>query len=404
MRANADPNLNIERLTRIALIVGVVAAALVIAGLFISGPEAFFQAYLFSFLFWLGISLGCLAILLLHFTVSSRWGVTIRRITEAGAGNIVVLAVLFIPILFGLSYVFPWARAGAFDAPPPETQMQFKQAYLSMPFFLIRAIIYFVAWGLLAWNANRMSARLNTAAGNEVLRGRLQGLGAFGMIIYLFTMTFAAVDWSMSLQPFWNSTVYGLLTIIGQVLSAMSFSILLLNLIPSLSLGRRWEQSSTPVPYRDLGALLMTLVMGWAYLAYFQLLIIWAANIPREVIWYTARIEGGWNILAILVTVFQFALPFLMLLSIRARHNLKVLAGLGGMLLLVNLINVFWHVKPAFSPSMFSISWLDLVMPFAMGGLWLAGFFYLLKRRPALSAADQEALEFVETKEHAAHA
>ncbi|MBE0698331.1 MAG: hypothetical protein IH586_15540 [Anaerolineaceae bacterium] len=402
MKTTADPSLNIERMIRIALVTGLAAAVLAVVGLFISGPAVFFQAYLYSFLFWLGISLGCLAILLLHFTVSSRWGVTIRRITEAGAGSIWVLALLFVPLLFGLSYLFPWARPGAFDAASHGMQLQFKQIYLSVPFFIIRALIYFVAWGLLAFFANRQSARLNTSEANLVLRGRLQGLGAFGMIIYLFTMTFAAVDWSMSLQPFWNSTVYGLLSIIGQILSALSFAVLVLNLIPALSLGRRWDYQTTPVPYRDLGALLMTLVMGWAYLAYFQMLIIWSGNIPREVVWYLARIEGGWNILAIIITVFQFALPFLMLLSIRARHSLKVLAGLGGMLLLVNLLNMFWQIKPAFTPGQFSISWLDIVMPVALGGLWMAGFLYLLRRRPVLTLADQESLGFLEGEESAA--
>lgn len=392
MSTAAENPSKIDRMMRVALVIGLVATAFAVAGLFLSGPAPFFQAYLFSFLFWLGISLGCLAILLLHFTVSSRWGVTIRRITEAGASSIWLLAGLFVPLLFGLSTLYPWAQPGGFDAAPHGSIIGFKQVYLSVPFFIVRAVIYFAAWGVLALVANRMSARLNTGEENLVLRGRLQTLGAVGLIVYALTMTFASIDWLMSLEPFWSSTVFGLLTIISQVLSAMAFALLALNLFPSLSLGRRWGYRTTPVPYRDLGALLLTLVMGWAYLAYFQLLIIWAGNIPREVVWYIARTAGGWNILAIIVTIFQFALPFLILLSIRARHNLKVLAGLGAMLLLVNLVNLFWQVKPAFSPAQMAIHWLDIVLPIAVGGLWTAGFLYFLKRRPALTAADQAAL------------
>ena len=213
-----------------------------------------------------------------------------------------------------------------------------------------------------------------------------------GRVVEPGVMTFAAVDWVMSLQSFWSSSVFGLLVIFGQVMAAMAFSILILNLFPGLSLGKKWTHETTPIPYRDLGAMTMTLVMGWAYLAYFQLLIIWAGNLPHEVSWYITRTQGGWSYVGIFIAVFQFAVPFLILISGRARHNLRLLAWMGGLLLFANLVNIFWHIMPVFYNSL-AVSWLDFSLPVAIGGFWIAGFLYALKRRPALSSAEEKALD-----------
>lgn len=378
-----------DRPMRLALIVGLAAAAAGVVGLFVSGADAFFQAYLFAFVFWLGISLGLMAILLLHFLMDSHWGLTVRRIAEAGTASVWVMAVLFVPILFGMTSLFPWARP---EVVQESAVMQAKAFYLNTPFFIARAAVYFAVWIGLGTLVNRLAARLGSAE-DAAVRARLRGWGAGGMILYILTMSFAAMDWLMSLQPLWNSSIFGLIIIIGQVLTALAFAVVTLNLLPDLSLGRRWTYETTPVPYSDLGALLFTFIFGWTYLAYFQLLIIWAGNLPRETVWYIARIEGGWNVLAIIVAVFQFAVPFLILLSVRARHNLRVLAALGAMLLGAYLVNMFWHVKPAFSPGQFAISWLDLVLPVALGGIWLAAFLRALARRPALSEAEAVTLK-----------
>lgn len=375
---------------RLALIVGLVAAAAAIAGLFISGAALFFQAYLVAFTFWLGISLGSMALLFMHFLFGTRWGLTIRRIAEAAAGSIWVMAILFIPIALGMGNLYPWTNQAAVAE---NTMLQAKTFYLNVPFFLIRAVIYFAAWIALALITNRLSARLSAAPGDAGEAGRSKSLAALGLILYILTMTFAAFDWLMSLEPLWTSTAFGLVVIVGQMLSAISFGLLVLNLMPQLSLGKRWERTSTPLPYRDIGTLLLVFVLGWAYLSYFQLLIIWSANIPREVVWYIARTNGGWSWVAIFLAVFQFALPFAILLSARARHNLRFLALLGGMLLFTNLMNVFWHVKPTFFPEGFALSWLDIVVPVAMGGIWLAVFLFTLQRRPALNLEEQTALE-----------
>lgn len=391
MRTKQSETIRYTRPTQIAFVVGLAAVIVAVAGYFISGSQLFFQAYLFSFLFWIGITLGCLGLLMLHFLTGNRWGLSIRRILEAGAGSIWIMAILFIPLLFALSMLFPWARPDVMAAQPV---LQSKSFYLNVPFFIIRAVIYFAVWILLALYGNRVSARLaESGNGESAPRAGQQNLGAFGLIAYGLTMTFASVDWLMSLQPFWSSTIFGLVIIVGQVLTALSFAVLVLNLFPSLGLGRNWTYRTTPIPFQDLGAITITLVMGWAYLAYFQMLIIWAGNLPREVVWYTARIQGGWQVVAWVIAILQFVLPFILLLSARVRHNLRILVWVGAMLFFSNLVTVFWQVKPAFYPGQFSISWLDLVMPFAIGGLWVAGFLYNLQRRPALHSREQSKLK-----------
>lgn len=399
MRAQSEAStiLQAGRFQRIALGVGVAAAALSTAGYFISGASLFFQAYLTAFLFWLSISLGLLAVLLLHFLVGTHWGMTIRRVAEAGAGSLWAMGLLFLPLLAGMGELYPWTRPEVVQA---SEMLQAKTFYLNTPFFIGRAVLYFVVWILLGYFANRLSAGLGARnVDQDALKGKLRAIGAGGLILYVLTMTFATIDWLMSLQPLWSSTIFGLLVIVGQLLTALSFALAMLNLFPGLSLGRRWEYTSTPVPYKDLGALMLTFVIGWAYLAYFQYLIIWAGDIPREVVWFVDRVSGGWNVLILIIALFQFAIPFLALISMRVRHNLRALGGLGAVLLLTYLVNIFWHVKPAFSPGQFSLSWLDLVLPVAIGGLWLAAFLGALQKRPALTPVEQEALALKEARQ-----
>ncbi len=387
---DSDQNLatTASRYQRIALVVGVIGVVLGIVGAVTGNLDRFFQSYLLAFLFWLGIALGSLGFLLLHFLTGSHWGLAIRRITEAAAGTFWLLAIFFIPVLVGMPSLFPWVQH---PLAAPDLNLQFKNAYLSVPFFIVRAVIYFAIWIFMGWTVNRLSARWSTA-GDLNARSRLVGWGAAGVIIYFVTMTFASTDWMMSTNPYWHSTIYGMMVVIGQSLTALSFAVLVLNLFPSLGLGRSWNFRTTPVPYQDLGALLLTLVMGWAYLAYFQLLIQWAGNLPRDVSWYVDRTQGGWLTVGIFVALFEFAVPFLILLSTRVRHNMRLLAGLGIVLVFTYLVNLYWQIIPAYHPGQFSLHWLDIVLPIGLGGLWFAVFLGALKRRPLLREQEQAAL------------
>ncbi len=378
-----------NRYQRIALLVGLAGLVLGIIGALTGSLDRFFQSYLLAFLFWLGISLGSLAFLMIHFVTGSKWGLTVRRISEAGANTLWLMPIFFIPLLFNLPGLYLWARPEAVQA---SAILQEKSLYLNVPFFIIRAAIYFIIWISLAFFINRLSAQWSKS-GDVAIKERLKVWSVVGLITYALTMTFAGIDWMMSLEPFWDSSIYGLMVIFGQLLTSLSFSILVLNLVPGLGLGRNWNLRTTPTPFKDLGALMLTFIMGWAYLAYFQLLIIWAADIPREVVWYYNRVQGGWLTVGVLVAVLQFVLPFGMLITRRVRNNMRLLAALGGTIVLVYLINLFWQIIPAFYPGQFNLSLTDIVLPIGLGGLWVGAFMVALKRRPALREIEQAALE-----------
>ncbi len=386
-----------NRYQRIALLVGLAGLVLGVIGALTGSLDRFFQSYLLAFLFWLGLSLGSLAFVMIHFLTGAKWGLTVRRVSEAASSTLWLMAILFIPLLLFLPRLYLWARPEAVQA---STVLQEKSLYLNVPFFIIRAAIYFVIWILLAFFINRMSAQW-TNSGDPAVKERLKAISILGLILYALTMTFAAIDWMMSLEPFWDSSIFGLIVIFGQLLTSLSFGILILNLVPGLGLGRNWSLRSTPVPFKDLGALMLTFIMGWAYLAYFQLLIIWAANIPREVVWYTNRTEGGWLTVGVLIAVLQFVVPFGLLITRRVRNNMRLLAGLGAVNVLVYLVNLYWQIIPAFHPAQFNFHWLDIVLPIGLGGLWISGFMFSLKKRPALREVEQAHLEATPEHQHA---
>lgn len=382
-------NTNNNRFSFTLLALGLVGLVVAVIAAFSGNQERFYQSYLVAFIFWLSVSLGSLAFLMVHYLTGSRWGLTVRRVNEAAAGTIWLMGLFFIPLLFNLRGLYLWARPEVVQA---DQVLQLKSAYLNPSFFIGRAVFYFVIWILLAWVINRLSTRW-AKDGDQEAKNKLKGLSAFGLILYTFTMSFAAIDWMMSISPFWISTGYGLIVIFAQMLSSLAFAILVVNLVPDLGLGRSWNLKTTPIPYKDLGALLLTFVMSWAYLAYFQLLIIWAGNIPEEVVWYTERIEGGWLTVGVLVAVLLFALPFIVLISMRVRHNMRILAWLGALIMVVSLVDVYWLIIPSYYPGHFNLSWLDVVIPIGMGGVWLSVFLLNLKKRPALREAEQQSLQ-----------
>ena len=368
------PELNHIRLGSLAA--GIVALMLIAAGAFLSGLSQLLQSYLYAYMFWLGITLGSLAITLLYLMMGGGWGLVIRRVSEAASKTLWLSALLFVPILLGMPYLYPWARP---DVVASDPLLQHKSLYLNVPFAIARAVLYFAIWGYLVRGLSRWSQR----ASQEIDPGdrrRFQRFSAFGLILYFLSMTFASVDWVMSLQPDWLSTIYGMLIVTGQALSGLAFAILLL---PVLVQKDQLAEVITPRHYRDLGALLLTSVMLWAYLAFSQYLIIWYGNLPHEVSWYLDRTTGGWEWIGLVILIFQFALPFTFLISLRAKRNPRILTGLAILIVLVRLGEWFWEVVPAFHPSDFTIHWLDLITPVAIGGLWLAAFLWHFERTPA---------------------
>jgi hypothetical protein len=367
------------RLRRRALLVGVIGAGLCGLGYFLH-PTQFFRSYLMAYIFWLDIGLGCLAILMLHHLVGGLWGMAIRRVLEAATRLLPLMAVLYVPLLFGLAELYPWAQA----ADTATQTGHFRSLYLQGPFFLGRTGFYFVVWLLLAFFLNRWSRQQEQADDALVVRARRRRLGLLsggGLVLYGLTVTFAAIDWMMSLEHHWFSSIYGFLVISGQLVAAMTFAILV-----TAWLGQDEPVSAvtSPALLQDLGNLLLAFVLLWAYIAFSQLLIIWAGDLPEEIHWYQHRWSGGWQWLQVGLLVLHFGVPFLVLLSRRAKRRAQYLGSVAAVVLAFHLVDVFWLLMPAFFPARLHIHWLDIVAPVGLGGLWLAMFLWQLPRRSLL--------------------
>ena len=371
------PTAEIKRVQTVSLWVGIVASALCLAGAYWNAPQ-FFHSYLLAFLFWLGLALGCLALAMLHYLTPGAWGIVIRRPLESGFKTLPLMALLFIPLIFGLRLIYGWANGAAL----PREQLR----YLNLPFFALRGAVYFAIWIVLAHFLASWSRQQDETSSPSLLQ-KARMLSGPGLVIYGLTASFAAVDWLMSLEPRWYSSIFGLLVVGGQTLSAMSFvisAVVLLAAYPPLA------DVLQPRHLHDLGNLLLTFLMLWAYLAFSQLLLIWSGNLPEEIPWYLDRWSGGWQWVGVVLIVFHFFVPFFLLLSRELKRNAKALATLAMFVLAMRTVDLFWLTAPEFSASHFRVHWMDIAAPIGMGGLWITFFVWQLKRHPLLPIGDPQ--------------
>ena len=374
----AGPEIN--RLRNPALLIGIVALTTCVIAAF-SSPAQFFRSYLLGFVFWIGLSLGCMAILMLQHLTGGDWGMVIRRPLESATRTLPLLAVLFLPVLFGMHRLYGWTEPGQIT---PE-----KAAYLNVRFFVIRAVIYFVVWLGLAYLLNKWS-REQDRTSDPRLSVRLQLLSGPGLGLYVLTASFAGIDWIMSLEPRWYSTVFGLIVVGGQALSAIALIIAVLAW-----LSRREPMASVLLPrhFHDLGKLLLTFVMLWAYFAFSQLLVTWSGNLPEEIPWYLRRWSGAWGGIGVALILFHFALPFALLLSRDLKRSARALGILAVLIIFMRWVDLFWLTAPEFSAGSFQIHWMDLVAPIGLGGIWFAFFIWQLQSRPLLPIGDAQSAE-----------
>ena len=376
---------SLGRLQQRALIVGVIG--LIAGGIGAAmNLDQFFMSWLIGFLFCLSLSLGCLALLMLQHISGGQWGMVGRRVFEAGSRMLPIVALLFVPLLFGLPKVFVWAQP---EAVAGSHVVQMKTAYLNVSFFVIRAVVYFLFWMLLVVLLNRWSAAQDNGEGvtkHDSIRYRQ--VSAPGLLFLVITVTFASVDWVMSLEPEWFSTIFGLLTIAGYGLTGIAFTIVVLAAIDR---DRPAGSLLTPRHFHDFGKLLLAFTMLWAYLSFSQFLIIWSGNLPEEIPWYIARIRGSWGAVAILLVVGHFFLPFALLLSADIKKRSGLLAKVAIFILVMRLIDLIWYVAPAFrhmapegaggTHRVIPVHWMDIAIPVGLAGLWVFLFVRQLRTR-----------------------
>ncbi|MFO0984801.1 MAG: hypothetical protein U1E76_24255 [Planctomycetota bacterium] len=376
----SDAEALFNRWSRRSLQAAGAAALLIVIGAF-TNREQLFRSYLFGFLFWLAPALGSLGIALLHDMTGGAWGFAIRRFLEAAMRTLPLNVLLFLPLLLGLDQLYLWASPAIVASDPV---LQHKAPYLNVRFFTGRAASYFAAWLLLMWVLDRWTMRYEQTHDRAINR-RIRTIAGPGIALYGLTMSFAAIDWAMSLEPHWSSTMYGVFFIVGQPLTTFAFTIWLaarVHHLPPFSGTRSAEQ------LHDLGKLLMAFVLLWAYISFAQYLIIWSANLPEETPWYLHRLHHGWQAIALLLVIFHFALPFALLLSRKLKRRAEMLGVIAGLLFLMRFVDLFWMIGPAFHQQGFAIHYLDVACPVAIGGLWLAYFLFQLKRRPLLVARE----------------
>jgi len=371
-----------------------------VAGLLVSivyaffDPTQFFRSYLVGYTFWIGITLGCLAIVMVQHLSGGAWGLVVRRLLESATKTLPLMALLFVPLgLLGLRALYSWARA---EEVAHSEALQHKHAYLNVGFFWIRAVIYFAVWVIFAHLLNKLSREQDSNSDPRLVR-KLQVLSGPGLVLYGLTVTFAAIDWISSLEPEWFSTIFGILMMGGQAVSAMAFVIAM-----AVLLARREPMSSVILPdhFHDLGKLLLAFVMLWAYFSFSQLLIIWSGNLPEEIPWYLHRLQTSWRWIGWLLIIFHFALPFLLLLSRDLKRNARRLVLIAVLVVVMRFVDVLWLIAPEFHQKNFYIHPMDLIVPIGIGGIWLAVFTRQLRSWPLLPLRDPHLTEMLERKGH----
>lgn len=370
-----------DGLQRTALIAGGVGLAVCIAGGLLLSPEYFFRSWLVGWVYWMGVALGCLALSLLHHLTHGSWGIVLRRVMEAATRTLPLLLILGLPLLPGLDKLYIWAQP---EVVKNDHLLQAKEPYLNEPFYMVRFVLFFLIWGGIAFLFSRMSRRQDEGDDPGITR-KMQLVAGPALAGYCLAITFASVDWLMSLQPHWTSTMFGVYLMGSQGLVALAFLIVF-----GLWLVRKgpMERVLHPRLFHDYGKLFFAFVMLWAYFSFSQFLIMWSGNLPEEIHFYLHRFHGGWGVISVLLAILHFMVPFVILLSRNLKRNAGRLAWVAGLMLVMRWVDLVWQVEPSFEHQTMGLYWMYLAAPVGIGGIWLFVFLRELRKRPLLPVND----------------
>lgn len=380
---------DLDRIRTIALGAGGLFLVLMGIGFYFDTEQAL-RSWLLGFIFWGGLTFGSIGIVMLQYLTGGAWGVVIRRVVEAAMRTLPLVVVLFLPLLFGVTYLYEWTHL-----PPDDYTVIHRGWYQTTQSWILRSVIYFAVFAIIAYLLNKWSVAQDKSADHTEAAKWLGTATAFSgptMVIYVLAITFATVDWVMVLDPHWFSTIWGLLFVAGWALSTFSFSVIVLAYMSDKApmnrvIGKRH--------FHDLGKLMLALTMVWAYFNFSQFLIIWSGNIPEETGWYLTRMKGGWGWIGVLLIVFHFAFPFLILLQQDFKRKAKLLASMAAFILVMRLVDMFYLIGPSpridahgMAKGAFVVSWMDFVAPIAIGGIWIWFFLGQLRKRPIVPVMD----------------
>lgn len=381
----------LSRLKALGLAFGILGLAGCCLGyVFNRGP--LFVSWLFAFLFWTSLSLGCFYCGMIHYLTAGKWGFAARRFLEAGYMTLPLMVILVIPVFFGLHYLYPWARPEEVSA---DKILRQRAAYENAPLFIIRAGVFFGIWIFIACVLRRWSLRQDTTS-NPASTIRMRKLSGPLVAIAPLTASFAFLDWAMTVEPDWSSTIFPVIQLAGQMLIAIAFVIIMLA----------WTRNDVPFtnfaekPFQDLGSLLLAFVLFWTYVAFSQVLLIYSANLPHEIGWYLRRIANDWIWIVGVIGMFHFFAPFLVLLFRGVKLNVPALAVVALFVFAVHALETFWMIAPSFYPRI-EIHWTDFAAWFGIGGIWLAIFAGNLNRHPLLARNDPRTEQLIAEAAHA---
>ncbi len=356
---------SLTRVRNVSLFAAIIAGALCAVGYFLDA-RAFFAGYLAGWLFWLGVTLGCLAFMMIHAQTGGAWGVVLRPVIESANDVLPLVVVAFVPLLFGMHELYVWSDAEhvALD----ETLLA-KSQYLNVNAYLVRSAAYLAIWLLIGWAmaSRRPTDEPHAAAALERRRRIVSGPG---LVLYGFTITLASIDWVMSIEPHWYSTMYGTIYMASQATAGLALAIVITALV---ALHPPWDAIAHPARFRDLGSLLLTAVAFWSYVVFMQFLLIWSANLPEEVTFFLTRSRGGWPIVAWGMVLLGMVVPIAALLMRRVKRNRFALAAVAASTLAGLLLHWYWLVAPPFGDVGYA-AWQALAAFVAIGGFWLAMF------------------------------
>ncbi len=384
-----------------SLIVGVGFGAVAVFLAF-TQPVEFYRAYLLGFMCWLGVALGSMAIIMIRHLTGGGWGVVIRRLQGAAMRTLPLLTLLFVPLVIAVwqKRMYPWAMPPESISDPHIREHLAKHgfilgSYLNLKGFVLRAILYFAIWNVISFLLTKWSHEGDRADARDNTQ-RFKAVAGPGLILYAFTISFAVIDWVMSLDPSWISTIFGLIILIGQMLSAMCFAVVIERILFNY---KPMSEMLKPDFVHDHGKWMLTFIMVWAYFSFSQWLIIWAGNLPTEITFYIKRLNGGWGWVGLALALFHFVVPFTILLSRPFKRDIRKLVWVAVWLMLMRYVDMYWIIEPNFSQALkFTLA--DFVVPIAIGGIWLWYFFRNLGGLPLLPAYDPTAVEVFAPAHH----
>ena len=392
MNSTAHEHPNYSGIQTKALIVGVLFAVATVVLAVFNWPQ-FVHAYLISYILWFGLGLGSLALLMVHHLTAGGWGFLTQRLLEASSRTLPLLALLFLPILLGMKVLYPWADEAIVQAHPVIAS---KTSFLNSTSYTTRLIIYFVIWFALMYLLNTWSKRLDDS-GDPRNAVKLKRISGPGIVLYFLTLTFASVDWGMSLEPEWFSTIYGALYIVSQGLTVIAFNIIVLSYLAEHEPISRFISIKY---YHHLGNLLLAFVVLWAYISFSQFLIIWSGNLPEEIGFYLRREGGGLTAVSVVLMIFHFGVPMFLLFFRRHKKRVSYLRRIAIYILFMRCIDLYWNINPAFVPNTLQIHALHFTTFLALGGIWVWHFFFQLKRRNLLPLNDPRLYEALGGEAH----